>query len=76
MGYSSGRSFGLADLVGPDRIARQVEARFRRWLSIDGLMKEFPVADFVVAKCAAWRSILRGIVEIARFSDATTLILG
>ena len=70
---------GASDLLiwsDPDCIARQVEARFRRWLSIDGLMKEFRVADFVVAKCAAWRLILRGIVEVARFSDATTLILG
>jgi transcriptional regulator with GAF, ATPase, and Fis domain len=70
---------GASDLLiwsDPDRVARQVEARFRRWLSVDQLMKESAVADFVVAKCAVWRSILRSIVEVARFSDATTLILG
>lgn len=70
---------GASDLLiwsDPDRVARQVEARLERWLAVDQLMKESVVADFIVAKCAVWRSILRSIVEVARFSDAATLILG
>jgi len=70
---------GASDVLtssDPDRVAGQVEARFERWLSVDQLMNDGAVTDFVVAKCAVWRSMLRNIVGIARFSDATTLLLG
>ncbi len=60
----------------PDRIARQVRNRLERWLSVDQLIDGPSIADFVVGKSAVWRAMLRGIVEIARFSDAPALILG
>jgi DNA-binding NtrC family response regulator len=60
----------------PDRVARQVRNRLERWLSVDQLIEAPSVADFVVGKSAVWRAMLRGIVEIARFSDAPALILG
>jgi transcriptional regulator with GAF, ATPase, and Fis domain len=70
---------GASDVLvcsDPDRVARQVRTRFERWLSVDQLIETPSVADFVVGKSAVWRAILRGIVEIARFSDASALILG
>jgi transcriptional regulator with GAF, ATPase, and Fis domain len=70
---------GASDVLvwsDPDRVARQVRTRFERWLSIDELIEGPSVADFVVGKSSVWRAILRGIVEIARFSDAPALILG
>jgi transcriptional regulator with GAF, ATPase, and Fis domain len=59
-----------------DRLAQQIIARLERWVSVEQLMEDPTVAEFVVAKSFAWRKILRDIVEIARFSDATVLILG
>jgi len=70
---------GASDVLGwsdPDRVARQVHARFERWLAVDQLMETSTVANFVVGKSPVWRATLRGIVEIARFSDAPALILG
>ncbi|MCI0537231.1 MAG: sigma 54-interacting transcriptional regulator [Verrucomicrobiales bacterium] len=60
----------------PDRVARQIKARFERWLSVEQMMKEPTVSELVVAKCPVWRTILRDIVEIARFSDGNVLIQG
>lgn len=70
---------GASDVLiwaDPDRVAQQVQARFERWLALDQLMETPTVADFAIGKSPVWRVILRGIVEIARFSDAPTLILG
>jgi len=39
-------------------------------------MEEPAVRELVVAKSPIWRSVLGDIAEIARFSDATVLILG
>lgn len=70
---------GASDVLvwsDPDKVAQQVQARFKRWLAVDQLMETPTVADFVIGKSPVWRRILRGIVEIARFSDAPALILG
>lgn len=70
---------GVSDVLvwsDPARLARQITVRFERWVSVARLMAEPTVTKFVVAKSLAWRTILRDIVEIARFSDATVLILG
>jgi transcriptional regulator with GAF, ATPase, and Fis domain len=70
---------GASDVLiwsSPDRVARQVRNRLERWLSVDQLIEAPSVADFVVGKSGVWRSVLRGIVETARFSDAPALILG
>jgi transcriptional regulator with GAF, ATPase, and Fis domain len=70
---------GAADvLVGsdPDQVARQIRGRFERWLSVEQLMEEPSVSEVVVAKSPIWRMILRDIVEIARFSEASVLVLG
>jgi transcriptional regulator with GAF, ATPase, and Fis domain len=70
---------GASDVLSwsnPDRLSRQIAARFERWSSVERLMAEPKVVEFVVAKSLAWRKTLRDVVEIARFSDATVLILG
>src|SRR5262249_56165682 len=55
---------------------RQIKARFERWLSVEQLMEEPTVSEFVVARSPTWRTILRAIVEIARFSNGNVLLLG
>jgi transcriptional regulator with GAF, ATPase, and Fis domain len=70
---------GASDvLVGsdPDQVAREIKARFKRWLSVEQLMEEPTISERVVAKSPVWRTVLRDIVEIARFSNANVLILG
>jgi transcriptional regulator with GAF, ATPase, and Fis domain len=70
---------GASDVLvwsDPDQVARQIKARFERWRSVEKLMEEPTVSELVVAKSPVWRTILRDIVEIARFSEATVLILG
>lgn len=79
IGYWSLLQAGASDVLpwsNPDRLSRQIVARFERWISVERLMAEPKVTEFVVARSLAWRKILRDIVEIGRFSDATVLILG
>jgi transcriptional regulator with GAF, ATPase, and Fis domain len=59
-----------------DSIARQILARFERWSGIEALLEATQDIDVVLGRSAAWRSALLRIVEIARFSDAATLIMG
>jgi transcriptional regulator with GAF, ATPase, and Fis domain len=59
-----------------DRIVKQVQARFERWLEVETQLKAKETDDFAVGKSTAWRTALRRIVEIARFGETPTLILG
>ena len=79
MAYWNLLQAGASDVLhwsNPECLSRQITARFERWTSVERLMREPKVVEFVVAKSVVWRKILRDIVEIARFSDATVLILG
>jgi len=70
---------GVSDILvwsDPDKVAREIKARFERWDSVQQLMEEPAVRELVVAKSPLWRSVLEDIAEIARFSNATVLILG
>ena len=70
---------GASDVLiwsDPDEIAQQVLARFERWLTVEQLLETPPVVNSVIGKSPVWRATLRDIVEIARFSDASTLLLG
>jgi transcriptional regulator with GAF, ATPase, and Fis domain len=70
---------GASDILfwsDPDTAAREIKARFERWDCIDKLLDDPAVRDVIVAKSPIWRGVLRDIAEIARFSDATVLILG
>ncbi len=70
---------GASDVLvwsDPEQIALQIKARFERWLSVEQLMEEPTVSQLVVAKSPIWRTILRDIVEIGRFSNGNLLLLG
>jgi transcriptional regulator with GAF, ATPase, and Fis domain len=70
---------GASDVLAwsdPEELALQIKARFERWLSVEQLMDEPTVSELVVAKSPIWRTILRDIVEIARFSNGNVLLLG
>jgi transcriptional regulator with GAF, ATPase, and Fis domain len=56
--------------------AGEIAARFTRWDSVDGVVHSPLVENTLVGKSAAWIHLLRQIVEIAKFTDASVLIMG
>jgi transcriptional regulator with GAF, ATPase, and Fis domain len=56
--------------------ASEVHVRLRRWQAIDDLVASTLVRGTVVGEGATWRSVLREIVEVGRFTDASVLITG
>lgn len=70
---------GAADvLVWPTLPSKadQVAARLIRWDAVSRLAESASVADFVVGTSAAWRSVVRQVVEVATFTQASILIVG
>lgn len=69
---------GASDVFAWDhstKPAREIAARFERWESVDGVVSS-AVSDHLVGKNPAWISVLRQIVEVARFTDASVLVAG
>ena len=56
--------------------ALEVAARLQRWRSIDELAGSPRVTETMVGRSVAWQSVLREIVEVARFTSASVLITG
>jgi transcriptional regulator with GAF, ATPase, and Fis domain len=56
--------------------ARQVAARLERWRTVEALVASAPVRDRLVGDSVVWHQVLRRIVEVARFTDASFLITG
>ncbi|MEU3688349.1 sigma 54-interacting transcriptional regulator [Streptomyces narbonensis] len=56
--------------------AEDVVRRLRRWAAVDRLVASPLVADNLVGEGTAWQLLLREIVEMAAFSDASVLITG
>jgi transcriptional regulator with GAF, ATPase, and Fis domain len=59
-----------------DRPAREVAARFERWEGVDRLIGSPLIQNNLIGQSPAWTSVLRQIVEVARFTDASMLITG
>jgi transcriptional regulator with GAF, ATPase, and Fis domain len=53
-----------------------IAARLERWLAIDELLASDAVARTLIGTSAAWRRVLRELVEVARFTDAPVLVMG
>jgi len=56
--------------------APKIAARFERWEAIEELTRSPSVSEHLVGENNAWRSVLRDIVEVARFTDSFVLITG
>ena len=56
-------------------MAAKVKARFDRWRVVDELLQSPTVKTLIVAS-SVWRSALRQIVEVARFTSAAVLLIG
>ncbi len=56
--------------------AEEIAARLERWKSVDHLVDSDVVRNNLVGRSPAWISVLRQVVEVARFTDAPVLING
>jgi DNA-binding NtrC family response regulator len=57
-------------------LADEVSARLSRWAEVNKLVHSSEVQDALAGRTIAWTSLLREIVEVARFSDASVLLIG
>ena len=71
----AGASDVLVWTSAPD-MADRIKARFQRWSAIDELLQSACVQSKLVGVSATWRSVLRQIVEVARFTTASVLLIG
>ena len=62
--------------AGHDAVARQAAARLQRWHELDTRMASTEVRDFLVGDSAAWRTLVRSVVEVAAFTDSPVLVTG
>ena len=70
---------GAADVFAWDAMpdpSSTVAARFERYASVDDLLRSSSVSDELAGESPAWLSVLRQVVEVAAFSDASVLITG
>jgi len=70
---------GAADvLVWPkaEVNAQQVAARLARWDAVQLLVDSDAVQATLVGHSAAWRALVRSVVEVAAFTDSSVLITG
>lgn len=55
---------------------REIKNRLERWHTVDQLLYSPLVQNKLVGQSPAWVSILRQIIEVAKFTDANILITG
>jgi transcriptional regulator with GAF, ATPase, and Fis domain len=56
--------------------AGSIAARLERWDAVDRMVDSPVVRENLIGRSPAWISLLRQIVEIAHFSDASVLVVG
>jgi transcriptional regulator with GAF, ATPase, and Fis domain len=57
-------------------VASQIRARLERWTTVDGLVEFFASRAALVGESNAWRSLIRKLAEIGRFTNAPVLLIG
>jgi DNA-binding NtrC family response regulator len=57
-------------------IAHEITARLQRWEAVDRMVNSPAVQDALVGESQALKLILRQVVEVIHFTDASVLILG
>jgi transcriptional regulator with GAF, ATPase, and Fis domain len=70
---------GASDVFSWDHSANpagEVAARLERWETVDRIVDSPVVSNNLVGQSSAWISVLRQVVQVARFTDASALIMG
>ncbi|SDG93673.1 sigma-54 dependent transcriptional regulator [Nitrosomonas sp. Nm132] len=57
-------------------IIHEITSRLRRWVAVDRMVNSPAVQNVLVGESQALKAILRQVVEVAHFTDASVLILG
>lgn len=71
--------YGFSDVVtwqGADDTARNIAVRLERWNDVERLLESSLVKDNLIGRSVAWKTLLRRVIEVACFTDASVLILG
>ncbi len=72
-------SEGASDVFSWDHStgpADEVAARLRRWADVEATLRSEVVQANLVGESPAWLRVLRQIIEVARYTDASILITG
>jgi len=70
---------GAADVLSwgdANASAAAIALRFERWYLVDQLLESPLVSENLVGVSPSWRTVLRQVIEVARFTDASILITG
>jgi transcriptional regulator with GAF, ATPase, and Fis domain len=70
---------GASDVITWDPTAGtavKIAARFDRWQAVDDILERPVVRANLIGRARAWHAVMRQVVEIAHFTDASVLILG
>ena len=70
---------GASDVMawdGSAAPAATITARLQRWKAVDDLVNAPVVRDNLVGRSRAWVMVLRQVIELARYTDASVLITG
>ena len=70
---------GASDVMAWDALdepAAAIAARLQRWKAVDDLVNSPVVRDNLVGRSRAWVMVLRQVIELARYTDASVLITG
>lgn len=70
---------GASDVMAwdaSDEPAATIAARLQRWKAVDDLVDSPLVRDNLVGRSRAWVMVLRQVIELARYTDASVLITG
>ncbi|HEX8407542.1 MAG TPA: sigma 54-interacting transcriptional regulator [Thermoanaerobaculia bacterium] len=70
---------GAADIVpleNPRVTAAAILARFRRWDAVDRVIESAVVGGNLIGENAVWRTLLRRVVDVAKFSGMSMVIQG
>jgi transcriptional regulator with GAF, ATPase, and Fis domain len=57
-------------------LGERIKARLERWCAVDDLVNSPAVQEKLVGASPLWRKVLRQIVEVARFTSASVLLIG
>ncbi|OQX15434.1 MAG: hypothetical protein BWK73_06750 [Thiothrix lacustris] len=73
--------YGVTDILcckkhSPELLAHQIVARLKRWQEIHALLQLPIVKKNMIGESGCWQCVLKRTVEVARFTDASALILG
>jgi transcriptional regulator with GAF, ATPase, and Fis domain len=70
---------GFSDIIAwreEEKIARDITARLKRWEKVEQLLESKLIVNNLIGTGDTWKKILRHVIEVSHFSDASVLILG